>query len=330
MENNFEKIANIQLHFSNNCSEENKKILELYWEMESKDFKNPPSLVRKEFNITQGELNKLNATNAALSLYLLCNNCCSYEKHITTSQSAYKNILSTHRNRYSHPFNCDHCKKEHQKNLQLEFIRKEKELSEQLNTAIDNKNWENLTNFEKGILGNCLEMNFNQLKHHYGRLLGQGNFYKLIRALEAIENQYLIKLNREPYNHYIKNYHIENRLREYKEKIVLVDKVPESSVEFNTETNELKFKLTINENQQHPDQPTHAGTVTFKERIVIKPGVEYIFGQWQRANNSLYLTMMPIDKLKKTANQKRIYKQPIPIRKGITDFLNNMGEEYPF
>ena len=48
-----------------------------------------------------------------------------------------------------------------------------------------------------------------------------------------------------------------------------------------SETNELKFKLTINENQYHPDSPLHAGTVTFKERIVIEPGVEYIFGLWK-------------------------------------------------
>ena len=54
------------------------------------------------------------------------------------------------------------------------------------------------------------------------------------------------------------------QLKEYKEEIVFVEEVLESSVEIDTETNELKFKLTINENQQHPDQPFHAGTVTFK------------------------------------------------------------------
>jgi hypothetical protein len=183
MENQHENIANINLSISENCSEENKEIIQLYWEIENEGFKNPPSSIREKFDITQGELTKLNATYASLSLYLLCKNCCSYEKHITTSHSAYKTILSTHRNSYPHPFNCEHCKNEHQKNLQLEFLRKKKELSEQINTAIDNKNWKNLSNFERGILVNCLVKNFNQLKHHYGRLLGQGNFYKLIGGL---------------------------------------------------------------------------------------------------------------------------------------------------
>jgi hypothetical protein len=106
--------------------------------------------------------------------------------------------------------------------------------------------------------------------------------------------------------------------------------VQESSVEIDTETNEIKFKLTINENQQHPDQPLHAGTVTFKERIVIEPGVEYIFGQWQRAKKNLYLTMIPIDNLEKTPTQNRISKLPISLQKGITDILNNIGKKLDF
>lgn len=172
--------------------------------------------------------------------------------------------------------------------------------------------------------------NFNQLKYHYGRLLGQGNFYKFISCLDATESQNLIHLKRESYNGYIKSYHIENRLREYKEEIVFADEVPESSVEIDTETNEIKFKLTINENQQHPDHPMHAGKVIFKERIVIESGVEYIFEQWQKAKKNLYLTMMPIDNLKKMPTQKRISKLPVPIRKGITELLNNIGKNLDF
>ena len=330
MENNFVNIANIELHISDNCSEENKKILEYYWKMENKDFKNLPLSVRKEFNITQSELNKLNTTFASLSLYLLCENCSSYEKYYATSHYAYKSVISNHKRKYTYPFKCNHCKEEERKNQRLEFIRKKEEYILRQNSAIENKNWENLSNFERAVLGNCLEMNFNQLKHHYGRLLGRGNFYDLIRALKTIEHQNLIELYKESDNRYIKGYHIENKLIAYKEEIIFLEEVTESSVEINSETNEIKFKLTINENQQHPDQPMYAGTVTFNERIVIEPGIEYVFGQWQRANKNLYLTMMPIDNLEKTPTQRRVSKLPISIQKGVKDFLNNMSKNNNF
>ena len=61
-----------------------------------------------------------------------------------------------------------------------------------------------------------------------------------------------------------------------------------------------------------------------------KPGVEYIFGQWQRAKQNLYLTMMPIDNLEKSPTQKRVSKLPISVKKGVTDFLNNIGKDHHF
>ena len=330
MENNFEKIANIELHISDNCSEENKKILEYYWKMENKDFKNLPSLVTKEFNITQNELNNLNTTYASLSLYLLCENCSSYEKHLAKSHFTYKHVISNHRRKHKYPIKCNHCIEVERENQRLEFIRKKEEYILKQNSAIENKNWENLSNFERAVLGNCLEMNFNQLKHHYGKLLGRDNFYDLIRALKTIEHQNLIELYKESDNSYIKGYHIENKLKAHKEEIIFLEEVTESSVEIDSETNEIKFKLTINENQQHPDQPIYAGTVTFNERIVIEPGIEYVFGQWQRANNNLYLTMIPIDNLEKTPTQRRVSKLPISIQKGVKDFLNNIGKNNNF
>lgn len=330
MEKKFENITNIQLHISDHSSKEDKKILQFYWEMKNEVLKNTPSLVRKKFNITQAELNRLNATYASLSLYLLCENCISYEKQLASSHSAYKQVIINHRSKYTYPFKCNHCELEIKKTETQEAEEKRNTLIENLNSAIENKNWENLSNFERAVLGNCLEMNFNQLKHHYGKLLGRDNFYDLIRALETIEHQNLIELYKESNSRYIKNYHIENKLKAFKEEIIFLEEVPESSVEIDSETNEIKFKLTINENQQHPDQPMHAGTVTFKERIVIEPGVEYIFGQWKRANDSLYLTMIPIDQLEKTPIQKRISNTPISLKKGITDFLNNIADDHHF
>ena len=148
-----------------------------------------------------------------------------------------------------------------------------------------------------------------------------------IRALEKIEEQNLIFLVRDAVKNHVVDIQFLKRLRECREEIIFKHKMPESSVEIDNETNELKFKLTINENQNHPDSPLHAGTVTFKERIIIEPGVEYIFGVWPRAKENLYLTMTPIENLEKLPSQKRIREKPISLQKGITDFLNNLGKK---
>ena len=86
-----------------------------------------------------------------------------------------------------------------------------------------------------------------------------------------------------------------------------------------------KFKA-----QNHPDSPLYSGTVIFKESIVIEPDVEYIFGQWKRANNALYLTLTPIEIMDKLPVQKRLSSHPIRLQQAITDYLNNLGENLDF
>jgi len=103
-----------------------------------------------------------------------------------------------------------------------------------------------------------------------------------------------------------------------------------NSIGYGKETNTIKLKLTINEYQNHPDSPKFLGIVKFKERIVIEPDVEYIFGHWQRANENLHLSLTPLENMEKLPTQKRVSKLPISIRKVVTDFLNNRGEDHHF
>ncbi len=58
-------------------------------------------------------------------------------------------------------------------------------------------------------------------------------------------------------------------------------------MQFDNQTNEIKFKITTNKYQKHPDSLAHAGTVTFKEKTIIEPDVKYIFGLWNRSNEEL-------------------------------------------
>lgn len=330
MENKNEQIANLQLHISEDCSEIDKTIIKLYWKFKNLDFINSPRSIQKKFDITQSQLIKIINSHTTITFYAYCKSCNSYEKHIATSQSNFNQTVSHQRSRIS-VFKCEHCKELERAQNYLEQKKKDEEFNQKLNDAIVNKNWEQLSIFEKKLLGNSLEMDFDELKKHYYSKLGQSHYYKFIRALENIENQNLLILYRDTWhNNYIINRKFLPKLLEYKDEINFVEEKPQNSVTVDEETNTIKLKLTVNETQNHPDSPMFAGTVTFQEKIVIEPGVEYIFGHWQRANNNLYLTLTPLENMDKLPSQKRVSNLPVSMQKGVTDFLNNLGKNLNF
>lgn len=325
------KIANIKIQFTKECTEELKPIITTYWKLnETFKFETKPGIIKRSFNIEQSELSKLIAHNSALIYYLLCPECNSYEMQKSKSQADFTNKVATLNSRYR-KYQCLHCEELNRKNKKIERENKITELNLRLNEAIDSKNWRSLSPFDMGVLKNCIQLeNFYTLKKHYWRLLDKQNYHMLFMALRTISSKDLIILETNSLNQKIENYRIINRLKEEFEYNIEPKNLTESTVTYNNETNEIKFKLTINDKQNHPDSPLYAGTVIFKEKIVIEPNVEYIFGQWQRANNNLYLTLTPIENMDKLPTQKRISKHPISLQKGITDFLNNMGKNLRF
>lgn len=188
------------------------------------------------------------------------------------------------------------------------------------------KKWNNLTNFEIGVLKNSLEMDFHTLKIHYGGKLGKSHYIKFIKALETIEQQGLLFLERDSCNGWIQNHQYLEKLLKIKNTIVITEEKSSSKNNFNSVTNELKLKLTINKEKYHPDSPLYSGIVTFKEKIILNPNIEYIFAQWERANNNLYFTLVPISQLEKLPTQKHIAKLPITLKKGIEDFFINLSK----
>lgn len=320
------KIANIQLHISENCSDLEKKILKLYWALQEDEFTNTPKLIKKRYSISQSELTQITATHANLSFYLFCKQCNSYEKHEAKSQSAFKTILS----QYNKPFKCDSCKESERKQRELARRKERETLINKLEKAVTNKNWEQLSNFEKRVLKNSLELDFDDLKKHYFNLLGKAQYIKFIRALKNIEHHDLLILQRDSWRGWIENRQYIQSLYDAKDLIIIEKTTEQSEQQLNTTTNGLKLKLTINKERYHPDSPLYAGTITFKEQIIIEPNVEYVFAQWERANDNLYFTLIPTTEFEKLPEQKPISNLPISLQKGITDFLNSLGSNLEF
>ena len=329
MENQNKQIANIQLHLSENCSDLEKEILQRYWKLNETEFVNAPKAIKKKYAISQPELTKITATYSTLTFYLYCDHCHSFEKHEAKSQSSFNQTIREFYSRYYQSFKCNHCKEVQKQQSHLEQERKRNELIKKLDEAIENKNWKNLSNFEKGVLKNSLEMNFYTLKKHYGNILGQSHYIKFIRALETLENYNLLILKKD-FRGWIEDHDYNPKLLKTKSEIIVSKEESKSKTYFNSETNELKLKLTINKEKFHPDSPLYAGTITFKEQIVINPGIEYVFAQWERANDNLYFTLIPISEFEKFPEQKPISNVPKILRQGIHEFLKNLGSNLDF
>lgn len=329
MENQNTKIANLKVLISENCSEIEKEIINYYWEFKEYVNLHSSKQVIVKFGIRYTELHSIIARHSKLSFDYLCEHCNKYESHIIKSITKYNEITKVKRQRKDPlEFKCTHCIRLHEEKVIQEKKEAQKKLKQKFEQAIEAKNWNNLNSFEREVLRTSLAMNFAELTKKYWDLLGKESYIKFIRALENIAKENLIILSRNSYNSRINDYEYLSNLSDFKDEIHSPRKITPSSVQIDSETNELKFKLTINENQYHPDSPLHAGTVTFKERIIIEPGVEYIFGLWNRANENLHLTMVPLENLEYTAQTKSISKQPISIQQGITDFLNSMGKDF--
>ena len=318
MEKSHAKIANIKIQFSENCTELQNEIIQDYWKFKDNDFDNNPKKCKDKYKLTQFELSKIIRDFSSLFFYVKCNNCKSFEKQEVKSITSLKSIVN--QNKYI----CQHCITEEYNEKRR--IENEKRIiaRAKFTDAIDNKNWKNLSKFELSVLIKCLEMNNSELKSYFWYSLGQKNFIKFIKALESIEKQNLIVLQRNRYNNYITEHQYLAILKNFNDELINEFNNYESNAELNEETNELKLKLTINDAFNHPDSPQYAGTIIFKERIVIEPNTEYVFGQWTRSNDNLFFTLIPLKNLEKQPIQESISKQPKLIKEIIGDFFKNM------
>lgn len=341
-----DKIINLQLSLADGCSEMNKKIITKYWTFDS-DFKfsNMPSHIKDDYNISQIELTSIIGEYSSMTFYLHCQSCDSLEKQTTLSQTSFKSVTSSLNNRWRmQNFKCKYCyaieyeqrKEQQSQQLKEEQNRNREQLLQRItdgNKAIDEKAWIKLSDFENTVLKHAIQLsNFQELKSYYFNK-GMSTYKMLFTAMRILAAENLMNISIDSCDSsIIKGYQFLPRLNEEFTYIATSEKDIDNSsnVIFDRETNEIKFKLTINKNQDYPDSPSYAGTVTFNEKIVINPKVEYVFGMWKRSKDDLYLTMIPLENIKKLPNQKRIAKIPISLRKGIEDFLSSIGRDDNF
>jgi hypothetical protein len=326
-----DKIINPKLQIDPICTDVENEVIKLYWVFDSNlRLINKPTDLCATFGISLIDFRQLILKRSRFIFYFHCVFCDSHERQQCNSQTNFKFIVSSLRG-LSNKFKCSNCTKQEKANR---AIKREKDREKQAlshNHAINNKVWKNLSDFDNKVLQDALKaLSFIELKKIYWKKLGAERYKDFFTSLRNLSEVDLIALHTNEFDSFkIENIQYSNRLvDEYDYSPKANDRADKGSqVSFNTETNEIRFKLTINKNRNHQDSPEYSGLVTFKERIVIEPNVEYLFGQWQRSNNELYLTMIPMDEIEKTPLQKRVESQPLPIREKIEAFLNSISKD---
>lgn len=316
-----QSIANIQLHISEDCSNLEKETLHFHWKLNSQlDFINRAASTKKAYDLKDSEAVKILYNKSKLLFYLFCNSCNSYEKQSAKSQTEFLRLTT-------YPFKCNHCVNNERAIRKAEIQEFNRQQKLQKETAMllsyQNKEWETIPYFEKSVLHKAIQLSFEELKKHFTTKKNSNVYWRTLYKLNDLHIIDLIK-NDEGYIDAV------FVLEELKESFVFTKEEQKSKAQFNSETNELKLKLTINNEKFHPDSPLYAGTIIFKEQAVLKPNIEYIFGQWERANNNLYLTITPISEFEKRPTQKPISKLPKHIKQGVKEFLSNIGRNLNF
>ena len=289
-----EKVFNIRVQVSEKSTEREKSIIELYWKFDGFEFLNTAKSIMGTFEISQSQLNKLISSLGLLKFSIPCGSCPKFDDFQASSRLNFKSIINqVLTSNPSSTYKCSFCISKEQEEANLKNVQEQKKINENLEKAIETENWLHLSNFQKGILCNCFKMNFVELKKHYRPILGSDNWILFIESLEAIEAYNLLSLQRNSTTKEIINYRYLDKLTSFKNEISIKETVTKTAYDIGIETNELKFRLTTNKDQNYPDRPSHNGTIIFNQKIVIEPGVEYIYGLWKRDNDNLYLTMIP-------------------------------------
>lgn len=289
-----EKVSNIRVQVSEKCTEREKSIIELYWKFNGFEFLNTAKSIMETFEISQSQLNKLISSRGLLMFSIPCGSCPKFDDFQASSRLNFKSIINQAlTSNLISTYKCSFCISKEQEEAYLKNVQEQKKINENLEKAIETENWLHLSNFQKGMLCNCFKMNFVELKKHYRPILGLDNWILFIESLETIESYNLLSLQKDSTTKEIINYRYLDKLTSFKNEISIKEATTKSSFDLDIETNELKFRLTTNKDQHYPDRPSHTGTIIFNQKIVIEPGVEYIYGLWKRDNENLYLTMIP-------------------------------------
>ena len=328
-----DRIVNISIVNKTDCTAAEIDVISKYWKLnEDLDFVYKSRSLIPEAKSIGIKLPPLIRTKSSLNFYVYCGNCQSYEHNSATSQNNFKQSLSifspaTHR-RNPQSYKCVHCCKTEQQEQENLRRKEQQEYLDKFRRALEERAWEQLGNFDREVLGNCLKYDIAEVKQIYWGKMGAAGYKKLFRAIKKLGKIHLLQVLYFD-GHKVRDYRYLPELKEEFEheesnsnNSDIVEATYQQEYNSSNVTDQVKFRLTLDDERRYPDGPMYSGTVNFKRRIIIEPGVEYSFAQWKRSNEDLFLVLTPISELDLRPSQRRMSDLPTPLKQAIRDFYD--------
>ncbi len=297
------------INISKDTTKLKREIIKKYWALENMEFKNKPSILKKEYNISQYELNNIIKNNSTCEINK--NECieCGIELiYNVTSQTQFREKAN------STIIHCEECQEKHNKQL-----KKERELNQtiyinqNLQKALAHRLWEKLTINEFSVLKSIIKIKDRNII--FKELFSQ-NYQGTWTIVNKLERIGLISVLRSEKSVIGFDFltELENKILNFDEKIETVLKPK----------NNLSFSLARKTNKSKENQPDYSGVFVLPVDIVLKKGIDYIYGGWIQSDGSINLKFTPKEELYNVTH-KDIEKEP----KHIKDVMANMFSNLP-
>lgn len=335
MKNLNEKLAKIDLEILEDCPHKTKELIQEYWDYDANyRFNEVPTQLKHKYRLTQKELNAAVNKFSKLIFHIYCTKCNRIDQKLITTQTNFSENIYKLKGRWN-PHICEQCitteEEQRQKILESEQNEKKKQdralvlqLIKDSNNAIDKKAWNNLSDADNSILKHAIQ--FDSLaelkKYYYDK--GYEYYKMLFTVLRLLAAEKLLFLDVDVHDkNFIKNYGFLDRLKteyDYVPKQILGENI-NSSLESESETNELNLKLTSNMDDENPHNPQYTSLFTVKEKVTLQPGDEFVCHLYHTDNREMYLKIAPLESIKKMPTQIALHLLPIELRIQIEDYL---------
>ena len=313
---NFEVIIK-----DDNISELEKEIILTYWKTRDTELLCKPRDIKLNYNLTQHQLITLIKEKSECRIDKgECENCDTNLSYTVYSQSQFKIKVD------SSIVHCEECRET------FRLQRKNKEKNSKGTTfhnaivsgSQDHLEFEHIALLKKMIIYEDRNSIFNNIikpDWEYS--------WKIINQLERLGIIYIERdINKEVLNFEI--------LPPLKSQIIEILKTENDTLEYNHTTsinqynrqdapiqNRLSFSLKPKLNKTEARHPDYSGVFKLPTDVLLKQGVEYVYGAWVLTDGSINLKFTPKEDIFPTINED-LDDQPQSLKSHLDDFLSSL------
>jgi len=308
-------MKNYKIHIDSELRDGISIILRDYWAMVENDFINKPKDICDKYNVEIGELNKIVRSNSHCAIIVSrCDICKVETEENVYSQTSFREKKRQYNINRDGKRKCSKCENVlnelRKKDISLQYEKDRCRRGEHFNRAIQNKRWNELSNEELQILKDIIRLKSKRLI--YQKIFNNDPQDKAIwKQVNNIEKKGLLIVDRDSSFRVI-SFVFPNSLEYILPERLNIDKV--ETVNYLNLLLPKKAYTTIKD-------PDYFGTIVLGKSVKLEAGTEYICEGWINADESITLSIKPIQYIPPKASNGDIKDGPILLKNIITDLL---------